>query len=161
MFRYVASVCISWVTSLWQANLALAYSSLMPVIICILGFYIVGYLACIIQCCPAWQLVCCMIDCDWCVCRELINVDYYTCNKTVSSWEPPPRARLWRPRHRNQKSLSTERLYLQVDCFRSTVQKQRSLRELVSNGMEDMRLKINAQLKPDPWSSRSLDWNEF
>jgi len=30
-----------------------------------------------IQCCPAWQLVSCMIDCDCCVCRQLMNVDYY------------------------------------------------------------------------------------
>ena len=42
-----------------------------------LGSYIVGYLSCIIQCCPAWQIVSCMTDCDCCVSRQLINVDYY------------------------------------------------------------------------------------
>ena len=40
----------------------------------LLGFYIVGYLCCIIQCCPAWQPVSCMTDCDCCMCRQLINV---------------------------------------------------------------------------------------
>jgi len=32
-------------------------------------------LCCIIQCCPAWQLVSCTSDC--CVCRQLVNVDCY------------------------------------------------------------------------------------
>jgi len=49
-------------------NLALAYSSLKPVLICILyvilGFYIVGYLCCIIHFGSAWQLVSYMIHCD-------------------------------------------------------------------------------------------------
>jgi len=36
----------------------------------LLGFYIAVYLRCIIQCCPAWQLLSCMIDCDCCVCRH-------------------------------------------------------------------------------------------
>jgi len=57
-------------------NLALVYSSLMSVLYVLLGFYIVGYLRCIIQCCPSWQLVICMTDYDCCVCWH-INVDHH------------------------------------------------------------------------------------
>jgi len=42
-------------------------------------------LSCIIQCCPAWQLVSCIIDCDCCVRlrQQLINMDYYYLNTYI------------------------------------------------------------------------------
>jgi len=64
--------------SLLVSKSKLVYRILISVDVCSsLAFYIAGYLCCIIQFCPAWQLVSCMIDCDCCVCRQLINVDYY------------------------------------------------------------------------------------
>jgi len=42
-----------------------------------LHWFLVGYLCCYIQCCLPWQLVSCVTDCDYCVCRQLINYYYY------------------------------------------------------------------------------------
>ena len=71
MRSFVASVCICRVTAC-KPSACKARANLYV----ILGFYAVGYLCCIIQCCHASQLVTCMIDCDCCVCRQLLNMDY-------------------------------------------------------------------------------------